>query len=239
MRYLLSIGCLLMLLLQLPWLSPFNPNTATVVAALSSTVLAVVGAFALWGYQVRSKQRDLDQVVVPVFEPLYASLCQVRDLSSFEGAKHLLTSVRRTASEPSAIQPSDQEVRDYQGEAFPRAIDAATVEAASVLGHWSSLQDILLGISPKSLPKLLALHRIASGAVNQLPHLETRSKPQYLEQIGPQVSPADAALLSWAIGRMANILNELDYGHRDESGYHAIEPGRAAALRLWGATTSS
>jgi hypothetical protein len=246
MKYALAVmcgmagGCLIMLLLQLPWLTPFNPNTATVVAALSSTVLAVIGAFMLWGYQNQTRQRDLDKVVVPIFEPLYAALSQVRDLGKADTAKALLIAVRNTTSDQSpTTEPTALEVANYQNEAFPRAVDAATVEAKSVLAHWNSLQDLLLGITPKSVPKLLALHRVASGAVEQLPALVKNTKPIYLEQIGPQIKESDYALLSWAIGRMANVLNELDAGHRNETGYHAIEAGRLAALKTWATTSVS
>lgn len=221
-----------MLLVKLPWLPPFDSNTASVVAALSSTVLAVVGAFGLWAYQVRARQRDMGQVVAPLFEGLYTSLKQIRAVSQEDSARDLLQAIKGAVPDAAVGELRPVQIAEYQSKVFPRSVESALVEANLVLAHWGNLQDALLSISPKLLPTLLNLHRIASGAVDQLPKLQERARPKYLEQIAPQVPLEDLRLLDWAIGRLANLLNELDGGSRDDSAFHAMEPGRAAAIKL-------
>jgi hypothetical protein len=231
----IAIGCLLMLVLKLPWLTPFEQNTASVVAALCSTVLAVIGAFGLWMWQVHTKRQSLDKVLLPVFDPLYAALCQVRDLAKRDTAVELFSAIRLARGDE-ILAPEVTVIVNFQNEAFPRAVESAMAEARTVLAHWDNVQDIVLAASPKSLIDLLALHRIAGGALAQLPNILRDSPPKFMEQMGPQMSDVDWELLDWAAGRVANVLNRLDDGKRDETGYRKIEGPRRAIIEKWGAS---
>jgi hypothetical protein len=94
---------------------------------------------------------------------------------------------------------------------------------------------LVVSLSPKRLPDLLAVQRIASGVEVHGPRMvhEWTHSP-YLEIVQPSLSAQSLALLKWAAGAMAHILNGLDGGHRPEEHYHQLEPGRAAAMKLWG-----
>jgi hypothetical protein len=226
-----ATGFLAGLALRLPLFHPLDPNAAAVAAALSSTVLAVAGAFWLWRHQNQRKQDAIREIMVPIFEPLYVALCQARDMGSLEGAEKLYVTVQSAMG--SQMKPSREDVVSYQDRGFPRAVQGALSEARTVLSHISGIQDLALSTDPKWLPHVLAMHRIASAAVDELPDMLASSKPQYLSQMGPQVRPEDFARLNWAIGRIAIALNLFDGGSRDAAAYHELEKGRSAAIRLW------
>lgn len=231
-----ATGCLVMLLLKLPVLRPFDQNTATVMAALSSTVLAVAGAYGLWRHQSESRRKSLEGIIAPIFAPLYTALREVRAVCEQPSAEVLLAKIRAAnpgTAETAPLTPA--EVHEYRTRVFAEAVEGAVLEARSVLAHWDSLQEMVLGVSPRILPTILDLHRLASGTADRLPKLAERSQPQFLEQVGPQVQPSDVQLLDWATGYLALLLNGLDNGNREVTeAFRDIEPGRAAALRALG-----
>lgn len=230
----IATGALVTLTLPLPWTKAIDPNVAAVISALASTTLTVVGAYWLWSRQVRSKRHDLQRLIVPIFDPLYSALCQVRDLSERDRALDLLQIMAKAMD---SVRPIDSEQAiSFQEEAFPGAVEAAVEEARTATVHWQSIQDVLIYLPAGAVPDLLESHRIAVAATTRLPKLYQESLPQYLEQRGPQVSPKNAALLAWAIGRLARTLNNIDGGRRDDSGLDAMDKGRAAAIRSWGST---
>ncbi|MGN6237886.1 hypothetical protein [Dyella sp.] len=231
-----ATGCLLMLVLKLPLLQPFDQNTATVVAALCSTVLAVAGAYGLWWHQSEVRRKSLEGVIAPIFAPLYTALRQVRAVCEQPSAEDLLAKIRAAspgAGETAPLTPA--KVHEYRTRVFAEAVEATVLEARSVLAHWNSLQEMVLGVSPRILPTILNLHRLASGTAERLPKLAERAQPQFVEQVGPQVRPSDLQLLDWATGYLAKLLNELDDGNREVTeAFEDIEPARAAVLRALG-----
>jgi len=230
-------GCLLMIPIRIPWLPPLEANAATVIAACCSTVLAVGGAFFLWWHQVQNKRRSLESALVPIFDPLYTSLRQLLDLSQTDSAGRLLETIRRAYGPEFDTTPTDEEAVVYQINGFPRALDAAMTEARTALAPLTGIQDLVLSVSPALLPEVLAMQRLAHGAVDQLPGVlldwQTSSG---LAQLVPSLSTTHQALLQWAVGRAAVTLNRLDGGKRDEAGFHAMQAGRLAAMNAWAAT---
>ena len=67
----MAVGSLLTLAFGIPLFPPIDGNTATVLASLASTALAVIGAFWLWGHQVRQRGKDIKATAVPVFHKFY------------------------------------------------------------------------------------------------------------------------------------------------------------------------
>ena len=81
----MALGSLATLALHIPLFSPLDDNTATVLASLASTVLAVAGAIWLWWHQADQRGKDIKAAAIPVFQNFYIALLQVRafvDLSS-------------------------------------------------------------------------------------------------------------------------------------------------------------
>ncbi|HET6804810.1 MAG TPA: hypothetical protein VFH59_05130 [Frateuria sp.] len=222
-----------MLVLKLPLLHPFDDNTATVVAALSSTVLAVAGAYGLWRHQTEARRKNLESIIAPIFAPLYTMLREVRVVCEQASAEVVLAKIRSATPATAGDFPlTPAEVHEYRTRAFAEAVEGATIEARSILAHWDSLQEMVLGVSPQTLPTILDLHRLASGTVARLPKLAERSQPKFSEQVGPQVQPDDLQLLDWTIGHLAKLLNGLDKGDRPVTqAFKDLEPGRAVALR--------
>ncbi|KAF1717924.1 hypothetical protein CSC74_03185 [Pseudoxanthomonas yeongjuensis] len=225
----ISAGCLLAVVLGMPLFRPLDANTAAVVAALFSTVLAVVGAYALWLHQTKKKQQDLATVVVPIFDPLYIALRQVHQLGNIDRAAELFGEI--DLSRLGEVRDKF-ELIDYRVRTFSPAIDAAVLEAETVLAHWSSIQDLVLSANPEHLPHLLALHRVAKAAVVLLPPVKETVKPIYVEDVWREPSESDMRKLAWGIGSIAKALNAMDHGSRDESGYDALQAGRLAVLSV-------
>lgn len=225
----ISVGCLLAVALGMPVFYPVDANTAAVMAALFSTVLAVVGAYALWLHQTKKKQQDLASVVVPIFEPLYIALRQVHHLGDSKRALGFWERMSKSRADGGKDIP---DLIEFRVRTFAPAIDAAVLEAETVLAHWSSIQDLVVSANPEHLPHLLSLHRVAKAVVALLPPVKDTVKPIYLAEVWTEPSDADMAKLAWGIGSIAKALNAMDHGSRDESGYDALQAGRLAALSL-------
>lgn len=157
----IAAGCLVTLALHIPWLRPLDSNTTNVAAAVSSSVLAVAGAYALWRHQVQQRQKDLAVIAVEMFLPVYEGLALVQNLVQRETAERLLDAQQGAGT--SHANPVAYIV--YQLEVLPDAIDAAKVAAEVSLQQWEGLNDILGGFDLKRLPRLLQLHHVANAAI--------------------------------------------------------------------------
>lgn len=230
-----ALGCLFATGLRIPWLAPLDSNAASVLTALCSTVLAVLGAFGLWAYQVRKNRMALEAALAPVIDPFYASLCQLRDISEPESAAKLLavTAVAFNRVQDEVASPSA--VLDYQEKAFATQAQTLLTDARILMTPLASVQDLAVSLSPKRLPDLLAVQRIASGVEVHVPRmLEEWAHRACTSDVQPMLSPQSLALVKWAAGALAHILNSLDGGARPEEHFHQLEPDRAAAMKLWG-----
>lgn len=221
-------GFLLALVLHLPWLRPLDSNVTNVAAAISSSVLAVAGAYFLWRHQLSQRQDTLTPIAVSMFQPLYLAVRQIALLGEFDSAKKMLA----VATNTPLPEIPDAGVWKYQLERMPKAIDAALLDARVARGHWNGFQEILLGVKPAQLPSLMELHRLTEAAMDRLPPLRDQAKQIYLEYHAPRLDELDWKLFRWGVGRMAKMLNELDGGHRDTSDHDAIAGTREAMIDL-------
>jgi hypothetical protein len=220
-----AAGCLFMLLLNQPWLRPFETNTAAVVAALSSTVLAVIGAFGLWIYQTRMKQAQLERIYIPIFQPLYENIVFVRQLATSGGTE---ATMDQMADKLPIDQPARKllphELAQFQRKALPDAVKISIVMAKNAVTHWASVQDVLVNLPPDRLAGLIELHQIATVAIEKLPEMYAKGKPQSLDQMFWEFEAEDLGLIDYGLSSMAKTLNAIDGGSRDESGTALLEP---------------
>lgn len=230
-----ALGCLLTTGLRIPWLAPLDSNAASVLAALCSTVLAVLGAFGLWAYQVHKKRLALEAALVPLIDPFYANLCQLRDMSEPESAARLMAVMAGAFGRDAGEAVTPAAVLDFQKNAFVTQAQTLVADAKSLMAPLANVQDLVVSLSPERLPDLMAVQRIASGVEAHGPRMvhEWTHSP-YLEIVQPALSAQSLTLLKWAAGMLAHILNSLDSGSRPDEDYHRLEPGRAAAMKLWG-----
>ncbi len=199
------------------------------------TPLAVLGAFGLWAYQVRKKRLALEAASVPVIDPFYASLCQLRDISEPESAAKLLEVMANAFNRVKDEVISPSAVLEFQEKAFATQAHTVLTDARILMAPLSSVQDLAVSLSPNRLPDLLAVQRIASGVEVHVPRmLEEWAHRPYIGDVQPMLSQQSLALLKWPTGMLAHILNSLDKGNRSDEHYHQLEPGRAAAMKMWG-----
>jgi len=230
-----ALGCLTATALRLPWFLPLDGNAAEVLAATASALLAVAGAFALWRFQARQRQRDLALILAPMFQPIHTALCAVRTSGVPDEARRALREMRASSGQDPKV--TDQDVAHYQAEYFPDAVAAAVSNAEAVVDLWKSVQDLIAGLDATSLREVISLYVLVRGAPAQLRLMEERATPKYLAQIAPVLSARDRAVLDYAIGSAAKTLNRLDKGSRDESVDPLVDGARTALLNLWTADT--
>lgn len=224
------LGVLAALAFRLPWFAPLDPDLLEVLAALASALLTVVGAFGLWGYQVRNRQRALAEILVPVFEPVYRDLILLREVGSYQHATALLTFMRTNEGEPA---PAEIDVLKFQADVFGALATGTITAADSAIQLWTSIQDLISGLQREQLESALELYQIAAGLPEKVRRAEERAKPKYLSQIAPQLEPDDEAMLEWAIGAFARNLNKFDRGSRDESIGSDIQSRREILIARW------
>lgn len=214
-----AAACLFMLLLSQPLLRPLDTNTAAVVAAISSAVLAVIGAFVLWIQQTRTKQAQLEQTYAPIFQPVYEGIGIIREVATEAGAKRManfIASKLPVESRKSELSPI--ELARFQKDTLSTLVIVTSASAKSAIDHWASIQDIPVNIKPSKLKNLLELHRITSMLIETLPDMHNKAKPGNQHPLLWQFTIADAELVKWKITQMAKALNGIDGGQRDESG---------------------
>lgn len=219
-----AIGCLITLLFRLPWLRPMDTNAAAVLAAMSSTVLAVLGAYWLWRHQVTRRDRDIKAIAVPIFNNFYMALLQVRAFVDLKSSTELHAVIRQAIG-VDAEEPTLKELLDYRAEQFESSLAAATREAIIATQQWDGMQDALLSIRPPALGHLVELYRHTRHAIEELPALALRAKPKFLNQIPPVVKQNDRLQLDAVISELAKNLNLLDGGSRKVDGGEAVEAG--------------
>lgn len=187
--------------------------------------LAVIGAFGLWLYQVRTKQHQLEQVYVPIFQPLYENLVMVRELSTIAGSRGLMKLITPQLAMEQPEEPLPPHlIAAFQVNTLAAQINTTCIAARNAISHWGSIQDVLVNVNPKHLKGLLEMHNIATMAIEMLPMMHARAEPQYVDQMFWEFTHEDAELLKVGLGRMAKALNDIDRGQRDESGAAFYQP---------------
>lgn len=218
----MALGSLLTLALHIPLFPPFDDNTATVLASLASTALAVAGAVWLWWHQGDQRGKDIKSAAIPVFQNFYITLLQVRVFVDLSSTQAFNEAFRVRSLDGASDELTPHELVKYRHKQFFNALDGAIREARIAVQHWDGMQDALLSIRPPSLNSLLTLSRYTRHAIDELSALSTRAQGTVLSQIPPVLDAQDRQRLDEAISMLAQHLNALDGGSRDESGAERV-----------------
>ncbi len=224
----MALGSLATLALHIPLFSPLDDNTATVLASLASTVLAVAGAIWLWWHQADQRGKDIKAAAIPVFQNFYIALLQVRAFVDLSSTKAVYEAIRARSPADQHEELTPHALVRHRHKQFFDALDGAIREASIAAQQWEGMQDALLSIRPPALNSLLTLYRYTRHAMVELPSLSKKAQGTGPSQTPPVLDPLDRQRLDEAISMLAQHLNALDGGSRDESGAELVRTTEGA-----------
>ncbi|WP_443096805.1 hypothetical protein ACTT2I_05280 [Stenotrophomonas sp. PUT21] len=205
-----AAGTLLTIFLAAPWLTPLADSVVNAIAAVSTAVAAVGGAYLLWKYQVHAREQRLKCSIATVFDALLEDMNMARLTLSDQGAKELLL----------AQDVTTMSLERYIEITRPFRLHYLSHTAQMAIDLINSIQDAVAGLATKDVEIFLELYQMAKETVRRMPGFEDELN----KSTNQSLSRSSLHVFDHAVGALAHQLNRLDGGNRNDSMYLEQKP---------------